>query len=565
MKKLLSNTACVILTTTVAACAGPKVSVPARPLPVATCTSIGQAFSMSGVRVTAAQVVPAAAATATRVAIPEHCEVLGAADERIASDGQPYAIKFRLRAPLDDRWSGRMLFVGGGGSNGIVRDGLTAFGTVTAPLARGYAVLTQDSGHDNAVNNDPTRTGTRVFSLDFQARVDNGYRSYDRTTGIAKGLIQALYGAPPKRSYFAGCSEGGREALMLTQRFPGHFDGVIAGAPLLEAPKAALVRPAFITQVYADLARKQGLVDRNGLPFINRSLTDDDLNVLAGEVAKSCDALDGVVDGISQDFKACSTTFNPMLLACGPGQTSDCLSADKAAAIQKQMKGIPGDIAWHYDMGAVPGQFRSWWIGPANAPQSSTIMVNGGAPTTTLTPPPAINMVINNGSEPYRSMLNFDIAKDIGGIYATTSQFPESIWNIMMATSTDVSRFVDRGGKIMMFHGVSDGAFSINQTINYLDQLNAARGGTAGSFAKLYAVPGMGHCSDGPATSSFEMLSALEKWVEEGTAPESILATAPASTPWPGRTRPLCPYPQVARYNGTGSIESASSFTCKAP
>jgi feruloyl esterase len=401
--------------------------------------------------------------------------------------------------------------------------------------------------------------------MDFQSRVDNGYRSYDRATGIAKGLIQALYGAPPKRSYFSGCSEGGREALMLTQRFPGHFDGVIAGAPLLEAPKAALVRPAFITQVYADLARKQGLVDRNGLPFINRSLTNDDLTVLAREVANSCDALDGVVDGISQDFKACTTAFNPMLLACGPGQTSDCVSADKAAAIQKQMKGIPGDIAWHYDMGAVPGQFRSWWIGPANTPQSSTMMVNGGAPTTTLTPPPAINMVVNNGSEPYRSMLNFDIAKDIGGIYATTSMFPESIWNIMMATSTDVSRFVDRGGKIIMFHGVSDGAFSINQTINYLDQLNAARGGTADSFAKLYAVPGMGHCSGGPATSSFEMLSALEKWVEEGTPPKSILATAPASTPWPGRTRPLCPYPQVARYNGTGSIESASSFTCKAP
>ncbi len=565
MKKLLGNAACVILTATVAACAGPKISVPARLLSVATCTSIGQVFSMNGVRVTAARVVPAATATATQVAIPEHCEVLGAADERIASDGQPYAIKFRLRAPLDDRWSGRMLFVGGGGSNGVVRDGLTGFGAATAPLARGYAVLTQDSGHDNAVNDDPTRTGNRVFSLDFQARVDNGYRSYDRATGIAKGLIQALYGAPPKRSYFAGCSEGGREALMLTQRFPGHFDGVIAGAPLLEAPKAALVRPAFITQVYADLARKQGLVDRNGLPFINRSLSDEDLTVLARGVANSCDALDGVVDGISQDFKACTAAFSPMRLACAPGQTLDCLSADKAAAIQKQMNGISGDIAWNYDMGAVTGQFRSWWIGPANAVQSSTIMVNGGAPTTTLTPPPAINMVINNGSEPYRAMLNFDILKDISGIYATTPQFPESIWNIMMATATDVSRYVERGGKIMMYHGVSDGAFSINQSVSYLNQLNAARGGTASSFARLYAVPGMGHCSGGPSTSSFEMLTALEQWVEADVAPSSILATAPTGTPWPGRTRPLCPYPSVARYKGTGSIEDAANFSCLTP
>jgi pimeloyl-ACP methyl ester carboxylesterase len=565
LKKFLGRPACVILTATLAACASSNHSEQARPLAAAMCTDIGRSFSMSGVRVTAARVVPEAAATATQVAIPEHCEVLGAADERIASDGQRYAIKFRLRAPLGDRWSGRMLFVGGGGSNGNLGDGLTAPGAATAPLARGYAVLTQDSGHDNAVNSDPTRTGTRVFSLDFQARVDNGYRSYDRTTGIAKRLIQALYGAPPKRSYFAGCSEGGREALMLTQRFPEHFDGVIAGAPLLEAPKAALVRPVFITQVYADLARKQGLVDRNGLPFINRSLTDDDLAVLARGIANSCDALDGVVDGISQDFKACTAAFNPMRLACSPGQTTDCLSADKAAAIQKQMNGILGDIAWHYDMGAVPGQFRSWWIGPANAVQSSTVMVNGGAPTTTLTPPPAIDMVINNGSEPYRAMLNFDIVKDIGGIYATTPQFPESIWSMMMATSTDVSGYVDRGGKIMMFHGVSDGAFSINQTISYLDQLNAARGGTASSFARLYAVPGMGHCSGGPSTSSFEMLAALEQWVEAGVAPSSILATAPTGTPWPGRTRPLCPYPSVARYKGTGSIEDAANFLCATP
>jgi hypothetical protein len=162
-------------------------------------------------------------------------------------------------------------------------------------------------------------------------------------------------------------------------------------------------------------------------------------------------------------------------------------------------------------------------------------------------------------------MLNFDIVKDIGGIYATTPQFPESIWSMMMATSTDVSGYVDRGGKIMMFHGVSDGAFSINQTISYLDQLNAARGGTASSFARLYAVPGMGHCSGGPSTSSFEMLAALEQWVEAGVAPSSILATAPTGTPWPGRTRPLCPYPSVARYKGTGSIEDAANFLCATP
>jgi feruloyl esterase len=116
-----------------------------------------------------------------------------------------------------------------------------------------------------------------------------------------------------------------------------------------------------------------------------------------------------------------------------------------------------------------------------------------------------------------------------------------------------------------MFHGTSDGAFSINQTISYLDKLNAARGGTASSFVRLYPVPGMGHCSGGPSTSSFEMLAALEQWVEAGVAPSSILATAPAGTPWPGRTRPLCPHPSVARYKGSGSIEDAANFSCVAP
>jgi feruloyl esterase len=135
----------------------------------------------------------------------------------------------------------------------------------------------------------------------------------------------------------------------------------------------------------------------------------------------------------------------------------------------------------------------------------------------------------------------------------------------MMATATDVSRYVERGGKIMMYHGVSDGAFSINQSVSYLNQLNAARGGTASSFARLYAVPGMGHCSGGPSTSSFEMLTALEQWVEADVAPSSILATAPTGTPWPGRTRPLCPYPSVARYKGTGSIEDAANFSCLTP
>lgn len=548
---------------TVTACGGgDEAQIPL--LSASTCTSMPAAFTMAGVRLTSAAVVPATAATATQVAIPEHCELGGAVDERTGTDGQPYAIKFRLRVPLEDRWSGRFLFTGGGGSNGVVGTALTAPGALTSPLARGYAVVAQDSGHDNAVNNIPTRSGTRSFSFDYQARVDNGYRSYDRITQVSKELIRSLYGIYPRRSYFAGCSEGGREAVMVTQRFPDQFDGVIAGDPLLAAPMASLVRPAFIEQTYAELARKQGIFDRNGLPFLNQALTDSDLTVLANAIAQTCDAMDGVVDGMSQDFKGCSAAFNPAKLTCAPGQTSGCLSADKVAAIQTQMGGIPGDFSWAYDMGAVPGQFRSWWLGPFTAVQSSSIMISGAFPTTYLTPPPVIDLTINNGAEPYRAMLNFDITRDIGGIRATTPQYPQSIWDIMFATATDLSRFRDHGGKMILYHGASDGAFTINQTIDWWRQVDVANSGNASSFSRLYPVPGMGHCAGGPATSSFEMLDALEQWVEQGVAPASIVATAPAGTPWPGRTRPLCAYPLVARYKG-GDVESAASFTCASP
>jgi hypothetical protein len=533
-----------------------------RPVTSKDCAELISTYTAPGVQITLSHTVDSAPATATEAAIPNHCEITGAVDQRIGVDGQSYAIKFRLRVPLDGRWSGRFLFTGGGGSNGNLRNALTAVGALTSPLARGYAIVAQDSGHDNAANNVPMRSGTRSFALDPQARIDNSYRSYDRIASVSKELLKYLSGVFPKKSYFAGCSEGGREAVMVTQRFPEQFDGVIAGAPQLAGPYASLLRPAWITQTYADLARQQNLYDRNGLPFLNKALSDDDLGILAKGVAQSCDALDGVVDGMSQDFRACSAKFDPVNLSCKPGQTADCLPANKVAAIKKQMGGIPGDYSWNYDMGAISGQYRTWWLGASNAVQSLSNMSGEAFVTTYLTPPPIVDLTVNNGSDAYRSLLLFDISRDIGGIYATAPPFNESIWDLTFATGTDLSRFQERGGKMIVYHGVSDGAFTINQTIGWYNSLNENNNGRAQNFAKLYAVPGMGHCGTGPGTSNFELLSVVEDWVERNIAPEDINATADSSTPWPGRTRPLCVYPKVARYKGTGDIEKASSFAC---
>ncbi|WP_345816700.1 tannase/feruloyl esterase family alpha/beta hydrolase (plasmid) [Paraburkholderia sp. PREW-6R] len=541
----------------------PPAQAPVAALSADSCAALKSSLVIAGVQITGASVINATASSATSPALPAHCKITGAIDQRVGVDNLPYAIKFQILAPLGNDWNKKFLFIGGGGSNGVVGDGLSAQGVSTSPLSRGYAILTQDSGHDNTVDNLPAKSGTRTFGFDFQARVDNGYRSYDRATVVAKQIIKSAYGQSPEHSYFAGCSEGGREALMVTQRFPTYFDGVVAGAPQLAAPFASLVRPAHILQTYATLAKKQGNYDRNGLPFLNNTFTDADLAVLTKGITAACDALDGAVDGISSDFQACTAAFDPAKLQCAAGQTSGCLTPDQVTALKTQMAGIPGDVRWYWDIGMVPGQLRSWWIGPSGATQNNATMGNSAFVTSYTTPPPAIDMVANNGSEPFRSMLNFDLSKDVFSVFTATDDFPESVWNLTYATNPDLSAFRSRGGKIVVFQGQSDGAFTIDQTIAYLRDVDSMAGGTASQFMRLFAVPNMGHCGGGNGTTSFDMLQALENWVEKGQAPDSVLATAPAGTPWPGRTRPLCPYPKVARYKGSGSIEDAASFSCQ--
>src|SRR5579862_1463870 len=178
--------------------------------------------------ITSARYQPASAAQGNTPALPEHCEVLGKMNERTGANGQTYAIKFHLRLPA--AWNGRFFFEGGGGSNGNIGN---AYGNLQGQqrsnaLTLGYAVVSQDSGHDNRENNDPARNGAQTFGFDPQARLDFGYNSYDQVTQVSKALIQAYYGRAPERSYFVGCSEGGREGMMMSQRFPTYFDRILA-------------------------------------------------------------------------------------------------------------------------------------------------------------------------------------------------------------------------------------------------------------------------------------------------------------------------------------------------
>lgn len=530
-------------------------------------------------RIVSATANPAAAAKGKAPAAPEHCEVQGAINERTGMNGQRYAIKFRLRLPAN--WNGNFFFEGGGGSNGNLG---TAFGNLQggqpgSALGLGYAVVSQDSGHDNAANNDPARGGTVTFGFDPQARVDFGYNSYDQVTRTAKALIAAYYGRPPQRSYYVGCSEGGREGMMVSQRFPQHFDGVLACAPGLNLHKAALYGHAWDVQSFAEVSNATGIYGRDGQPLLNKTFTDEDLDIAAQAILAACDGLDGLEDGIIDNFPACNAAaVTPRLEAvrCAGTKRTTCLSAAQVTALLKVHagardaqgnlyysdwafdRGIGGKIGNNYNQG-----WRSWKIGAYDAPQNGAIIAGlGGASVSALftTPPTEVPA---QGPGVLAFLRGIDVHAAGAKLTATAGEFTTPVEDFMRASSTDLSGFRDRGGKLIVVQGVSDPVFSMNDTLRWWDGVNAANSGQAAAFARVFAVPGMNHCSGGPATDQFNAFAALVAWVENNTAPASITAAAGSNTPWSGRTRPLCPYPSQARYNGSGSIEEAQNFTCR--
>ncbi len=511
-------------------------------------------------------------------ALPEHCEVFGRMNERTGTNGQHYAINFHMRLPT--AWNGKFFFEGGGGSNGNIG---AALGNLqgqqpTNALVLGYAVVSQDSGHDNAVNNDPKMNGSETFGFDEQARLDFGYNSYDQVTQAAKALIRLYYGKGAERSYYVGCSEGGREAMMISQRFPDYYDGILACSPGFKLPKAAIAE-AWDSQAFAQVAKAEGLTDRNGEPFINKTYTDEDLALIAGAVLAACDKLDGLEDGMIANFRACtSAVVKPKLeaLTCKGAKDASCLTAMQIAAIEKVNAGavnskgeaLYADRPWDVGIGGKLGPaynqgWRIWKLGMFNAPADSGIdaTLGSGALSAIFTTPPT--PVASSGAAPVAYLLGFNFDTDAPKIYAESGTFAKPAWDFMMASSTDLSVFRKHGGKMIITHGVSDPVFSIDDDIAWLTAVNKVNKGKAADFVRLFAIPGMNHCAGGPATDRFDAFSALVDWVENKTPPEKIVASAGPATPWPNRTRPLCPYPQYAKYKGTGSIEDAANFVCK--
>ena len=511
-------------------------------------------------------------------ALPEHCDIAGEFTGHTGANGQRYAIKFRLRMPT--AWNGRFFFQGGGGSNGNVGDALGALqgNQPTVALALGYAVVSQDSGHDNTANNDPMRGGSQTFGFDPRARIDFGYNSYHQVAMLSKEMIGTYYGKAPEKSYFAGCSEGGREGMVLSQRFPGDFDGILACSPGFNLPRAA-VAEAWDSQAFAEVARASRLLDVDSQPFVNKAFTDQDLLLVSNAVLAACDGLDGAADGLVQDFPACTTAaVAPTLSAitCAGAKTESCLSPVQVAALKKVFGGartargeaVYAGWAWDAGIGGKVGDvynqgWRAWKLGAYGATANTAINLTLGAsalPSIFVTPPVAVSMS-GGGAAAYA--LAFDVDRYRAALTNRAGEFRQSALEFMKADSTDLAAFKRRGGKLVIVQGVSDPVFSILDTIDWWNAVNKKNGGRAAEFARLFAVPGMNHCAGGPSTDRFDAFGALVNWVEQGSAPDRIVATARMGTPWPGRARPLCAYPKLAHYTGTGSIEEAGSFVCQ--
>jgi len=470
---------------------------------------------------------------------PAHCVVEGEIDKHTGADGVEYGDRFQLRMP--EQWNGRFLFQGGGGLDGTLSPavgGLSGPAAGTA-LSRGYAVVSTDGGHQAKSPMDGS------FGADPEARADYQYRSTDLVAGVAKKIVTQFYRRGPDHSYFMGCSNGGREGMVAAERFPADFDGVVAGDPAFNLTRAAIAE-AWFTVKLAEIAPK----DPNGVPVLSRAFSETDLNLLSGAVLKACDALDGLSDGLIDNPDACR--FDPAVLVCKGEKSDSCLSNAQVDALRTMFggpKNSKGDALysdWPYDGGLGAPGWRQWILGSGQMPSINLLIY----------PVFVNNVALEPGEAKLSNPFSFNFDIDPVRMEKTERQ--------ISANSTNMAAFRKHGGKIIFYTGMSDPVFSANDLIRYYRRLMNDNGGMkqGREFARLFRVAGMNHCGGGPALDKFDALTAIQDWVEKGTAPDQMIATGAS---FPGRSRPLCAYPETPHYKGGGNTDDAANFVCRTP
>ncbi len=514
------------------------------PSPAKSCEALSQfalpkAKILSAGTVEAGTFTPPAIKTPWLIGNPELYKTLGAFC-RVVVEATPSgdsSIKMEVWMPIDG-WNGKFRGQGNGGFAGEID-----YRRLGLAVQQKYATAATDTGHS------AEGTDARWALGHPQKVIDFGYRAIHEMTQIAKTVINAFYGNNPRHSYFDNCSNGGRQALMEAQRFPADYDGIISGAP-------ANFWTHLLTKALAD-AQATTLDPASYIPASK-------LPALARAVNTACDAQDGVSDGVLNDPRQCK--FDPATLLCKADDSNECLTAPQITALRKLYEG-PHDakgalIFPGYLPGAEegPGGWGAWITG--QEPGKSLLFAFGTGYFS--------NMVYGKADWNYR---NTKVNDGLKAADAKTSK-------ILNATDPNLAAFKGRGGKLILYHGWNDAAISALNTINYYNSVASKMGqAQTDAFSRLYMVPGLQHCGGGPGANSFGQLGqgapdaqhnievALEQWVEQGIAPSEIVATKYVDDdPAKGVkfTRPLCPYPQVAKYKGAGDTNDAANFVCAA-
>lgn len=518
-----------------AACSTGETAAPVvEPQPVAqvaaTCADLVQ-VTLPGGRIESAEAVAAGAPVGTepgQAAIPAaaaFCRV-----KAVLTPNADSSIRVEVWLPERASWNGKLLGAGNGGfGSNLTVPALTMRGGV----AQGYASVGSDLGHH------ATNDVDGAWALNQPKKViDYGYRANHLAAGAAKQVVAAYYAEPLQLSYFHGCSDGGREALMEAQRFPEDYDAIIAGAPAIPWTRLATAFAADHLAVFGDPAGE---------------LTADALKTLQAGSLAACDDVDGLKDGLIEDPRRCA--FDPRTLVCEAGETEGCLTSPQAEAARKLYQGVKDAEGRPFFPGyapgaeAVPGTWELWL--------TSEKAQHGKFATEFF------RYLVHD--DPSWSLDRFKLEED----YATAKA---KVRGVLDADNPDIGPFLARGGKLILYHGWQDAAIAPENTINYYEAVKKAHP-EASDDVRLFMIPGLSHCLAGPGPNVFDVLGAMDQWRRGGPAPEQMIATKydndifgylglPAK---PQKTRPICAYPKTVAWDGSGPVEQAQSYSCVEP